>query len=263
MKLEEGLITFYRRMRPRKYGWFGNYNNWQHALSQTAGYNSNQILEKVKSATLKVKNGEAVYERDSVLFDHMEYSWPLVSTLLKIGMQNNKQIKVIDFGGSLGSSYFQNRQFLKEFDLVEWNIVEQENYVECGQQFIQDHELKFYKTVDDCIASHGLPHLLLLSCTLPYIEKPYELLEYLIAKAIPYFMIDNTIFNNNGKDRLMIQKVNPAIYAASYPCWILDYEKVQNTVKKRYNISFEHTNDNKIELDGKFVNYKGFLGELK
>jgi len=70
-------------------------------------------------------------------------------------------------------------------------------------------------------------------------------------------------FNNNGKDRLMIQKVNPAIYPASYPCWILDYEKVQDIVKTRYQVNFEHINDNKIELDGKFVNYKGFLAELK
>jgi putative methyltransferase (TIGR04325 family) len=117
--------------------------------------------------------------------------------------------------------------------------------------------------VEDCIASSGVPDLLLLSCTLPYLEKPFELLEYLTAKGIRYFMIDSTIFNDNGSDRLMIQKVNPAIYPASYPCWILNYEKVLSIVKKRYNIAFEHTNDSKIELDGKFINYKGFLAELK
>jgi putative methyltransferase (TIGR04325 family) len=144
MKLEEAVITFYRRMRPKKYGWFGNYSNWQEALDQCSGYDAVEILERVKTATLKVKNGDAVYERDSVLFDHIEYSWPLVSALLMIGLKNNRQIKVLDFGGSLGSSYFQNRHFLSEFDNVQWNVVEQENYVACGQQFIQDSHLRIF-----------------------------------------------------------------------------------------------------------------------
>ena len=60
MKLEEAVITFYRRMRPKKYGWFGNYSNWKEALAQCSGYDSDEILERVKAATLKVKNGEAV-----------------------------------------------------------------------------------------------------------------------------------------------------------------------------------------------------------
>jgi putative methyltransferase (TIGR04325 family) len=39
----------------------------------------------------------------------------------------------LDFGGSLGSSYFQNKKFLDALRLVEWNVVEQENFVATGE----------------------------------------------------------------------------------------------------------------------------------
>lgn len=36
-------------------------------------------------ATLKVKRGEAVFERDSVLFDEIQYSWPVTAALIRNG----------------------------------------------------------------------------------------------------------------------------------------------------------------------------------
>ncbi len=61
-------------------------------------------------ATRKVVAGEAVYERDSVVFDHLEYAWPLLACLLQIAAER-RSLRVIDFGGSLGSSWRQNRRF--------------------------------------------------------------------------------------------------------------------------------------------------------
>src|SRR3954462_15124415 len=115
------------------YGWSGHYKNWQEALSLTKGYDASAILEKVKSAVLKVKNGEAVYERDSVLFDKIEYSWPLLSALLWIALKKINELSVVDFGGSLGSSYFQNKMYLRTLKKLRWNVVEQKNFVEAGQ----------------------------------------------------------------------------------------------------------------------------------
>ena len=85
-----------------KYGWKGNYKTWQAALDNSSGYDSDLILQKVKDATLKVKKGEAVYERDSVLFDEIEYSWPLLSGLMLAAAKRNGELNVLDFGGSLG-----------------------------------------------------------------------------------------------------------------------------------------------------------------
>jgi putative methyltransferase (TIGR04325 family) len=94
------------------YGWYGNFKSWQEAKEASTGYDAENILHQVKTSLLKVKNGDAVYERDSVLFDKIEYSWELLAALMWIAAQNKGELHLIDFGGSLGSSYYQNKSFL-------------------------------------------------------------------------------------------------------------------------------------------------------
>jgi len=246
-----------------KYGWKGDYGNWQSAIQHSRGYNEPNILQKVKEATLKVKNGEAVYERDSVLFEKIEYSWPLLASLMWVATKNNSALKVLDFGGSLGGSYFQNKKFLDELGYVEWNVVEQENFVATGRDCIQDQTLQFFYSVEEEISKNGKPDILILACTLPYIEKPYQLIIELMNYDIPHIIIDNTFFNYEDKDRITIQKVPPSIYPASYPCWFLSYKKLLEVIADKYSIVSEHLNESKIFLDGKPIQYKGFLAKHK
>src|SRR5664279_4748023 len=207
-----------------KYGWSGDYKNWQEAKELTDTYDDSVILDKVKQALLKVKTGEAVYERDSVLFNQIHYSWPLLSTLLWVTTQKKGNLKVADFGGSLGSSYFQNRIFLTGIPELQWNIIEQENFVTCGQKYFQNDTLHFFYTSEQMIARQGLPDLLLLSCVIPYLENPYDMLLGLMQYKFPHILIDNTYFNYENRDRICIQVVPPEIYKASYPCWMLNYD---------------------------------------
>jgi putative methyltransferase (TIGR04325 family) len=246
-----------------KYGWKGNYSNWQTAVLHSKGYNESTILQKIKEAALKVKTGEAVYERDSVLFEEIEYSWPLLASLMWVATKNNGSLKVLDFGGSLGSSYFQNKKFLDELQLVEWNVVEQENFVTTGRDCFEDQTLQFFYSIDEYISKKGKPDILILACTLPYIEKPYQLMSELMNYDIPYIIIDNTFFNYEDRDRITIQKVPPSIYPASYPCWFLSYKKLVTAVgDNKYTIVSEHFNDSRIFLDGNPIQYRGFLAQL-
>mgnify|MGYP001500873774 CR=1 FL=1 len=48
-----------------------------------------------------VKNGEAVYERDLVLFDYIEFYWPVLSGVMWVAARNNGRLNVLDYGGSL------------------------------------------------------------------------------------------------------------------------------------------------------------------
>lgn len=267
MKMANQLITIlkrvYRSIIPKPYGWSGDYASWKDAQKLCTGYDADNILQKVKEAVLKVKNGEAVAERDSVLFDEIEYSWPLLSAVMWTAAKNQGHLQLIDFGGSLGSSYFQNKKFLDGLSSLRWNVVEQDNFVDAGKQFIQDERLRFYHSVEDCIKDQGLPQLLIISCTLQYIEKPYELLKWLCSFDIPQILIDNTPFNYENRDRITIQKVPPAIYTASYPSWFLDYTAIKNIFAGGYELVSEHVNDTTIELDSREIPYRGFLMALK
>ncbi len=224
-------------LRPtRKYGFFGNYPSWQEALRDSGGYDNPAILEKVKNSLLKVKRGEAVYERDSVLFDQRQYSWPVLTALLWAASQNKNRLNVLDFGGSLGSSYFQNRDFLRHLDL-RWNIVEQKAFAECGRKYFEDEHLRFYENIGECL-KESRPNLFLASSSIQYVKKPYEVLGEIINHGFEYIVFDRTAFSKN-KDRLTVQKVSPRIYDARYPAWFLNKERFLNLFKDQYSLVAE------------------------
>jgi putative methyltransferase (TIGR04325 family) len=148
----------------------GDYKSWGEAASDCTGYANTLILEKVLESTLKVIKGEAVYERDSVIFDKIEYSWPVTAALMWAMAKNNGSISVIDYGGSLGSSYFQNRKFLTHGKNVHWSIVEQLSYVKIGRSTISNEIVQFYETIEEC-CKEKRPNVALISSVLQYIEN--------------------------------------------------------------------------------------------
>jgi len=247
--------------KPSKYGYFGNYKTWQEALNNSIGYDSTAILEKVKNSLIKVKNGEAVYERDSVLFNKIEYSWPVLAGLLWAASQSGNKLTVLDFGGSLGSSYFQNRNFLEHVNL-KWYIVEQENFVSCGKKFFENEKLKFINNIDE--APDKNTSVFLASSSLPYIENPYKLMEDVIKVGFPYIIIDRTPFLED-RERITVQNVRPGIYEASYPAWFLNEKKFLELFKERYEMltEFETIRKNKIDLGDRMAYEKGFIFKIR
>lgn len=248
----------YQTIVPQKYGWFGNYSSWELAKKESSGYNANEILEKVKQSLLKVKNGEALYERDSVLFDKIEYSWPLLAGLMWIAAQNNGNLNVLDFGGSLGSTYFQNRKFLKTIKNVKWNIVEQELFVKCGKEFFEDGALKFYDNIENCFKNEN-PQVVIFSSVLQYIEKPYAFLQSVFEFSPQFIIVDIMPFIENGNDRITIQKVSPEIYDASYPCWFLNRKTFIDFLTPKYELITDFQSNLSILLDGRRIPYQGFI----
>jgi len=199
------------------HGYFGSYPSWEAARGASSGYDAEHILDKVKGALLKVKRGEAAYERDSVLFDHIEYSWPVLAGLLWVASQNGNRLNVLDFGGSLGSSYFQNRKFLSHLKELHWNVVEQPHFVRCGLENFQDENLRFYASIEDCLCDNS-PTVLILSSVLSYLEDLDGMLVSMLDRDFPYIIIDKTHFVIEGEDRITVQRVPAWIYKASYPC---------------------------------------------
>ncbi|HEY3308692.1 MAG TPA: methyltransferase, TIGR04325 family [Desulfuromonadaceae bacterium] len=244
-------------------GYFGNYSGWDKACSASTGYDSDLILQRVRDSLIKVKNGEAVYERDSVLFDEIQYSWPLLAGLLWIASCNGNRLNLLDFGGSLGSSYFQNRALLGHLDEFSWSVVEQKAFVLCGRELFEDQFLKFYFTIEECLEVRQ-PDSILLSSVLPYLKDPYELLAHIIKQKIAYVVIDRTPILDGVKDRLTVQHVPAEIYDARYPAWILGRDKLLKMFEKDYELvlNFDALAGS-IFLGDKLAHDKGFIFRLK
>jgi putative methyltransferase (TIGR04325 family) len=238
--------------------WSGDFTSWKEALSASMGYQSDEIIDKVKNALLKVKNGEALYERDSVLFDEIEYTWPVLSGLLWIYAQE-QHLTLIDFGGSLGSTYFQNRKFIGSLNAVQWNIIEQEKFVNVGLAHFQDTRLKFYYDIDSCLEKTS-PNCLLLSCVLPYVEDPHGLVSKLMDYNFKFLIFDKMPFLDGIKDRLTVQKVPERIYKASYPAWFFSEQKFKTPILKKYEVVEEFNCPDVANI--KSV-YKGMILKLR
>jgi putative methyltransferase (TIGR04325 family) len=245
--------------------WSGDFASWNEAKKKCTGYDTMLILDKCKNALLKVKNGEALYERDSVIFDEIEYSWGLLAGLQKTALENNGNLCVLDFGGSLGSTYYQNKLFLNSFKSIEWCIVEQLHFVDCGRENFENDELKFYYNTEECLSKHN-PNVLIFSGVLQYLENPYEFLEKLIQLKIPNIIIDRTAFINTSKGLLTVQVVPPEIYEASYPCWFFNELDFVNKFSCNYNLitSFESYSDSQRNTEnGNLLYWKGFYFQQK
>ena len=211
----------------------GDFATWEEASAQCTGYDAEDILAKVLAATIKVKHGEAAFERDSVLFDKIEYAWPLLAGLMWAAARNGGKLNVLDFGGALGSSYFQNKRFIQSIPDVLWSVVEQPHYVDAGQKHIQDEQLRFYTTIEECLALNQ-PNVILLSSVLQYLESPIDLISKLDKIGALCLIVDRTPLTVNLKDKLTVQKVPTAIYSASYPMWIFSLSKFMHILGENW-----------------------------
>lgn len=244
----------------------GNYASWKEAQKYSLGYDTDVILEKVRDSLLKVKRGEAVCERDSVLFNKIVYSWPILAGLLWCSSRSRNKLILLDFGGSLGTTYFQNRKFLKDLDELKWCIVEQDKFVKCGKKYFEDDQLKFYYDMNSCVRERG-PNILLLSGVLQNLEHPHDMIEEMLKYDFEYILIDRTIFLTAPiPDRLTVQHVPRLYYGfkASYPAWFLNEKGIMEHFGKKYEVVEEFpTIDGDIHLAGAEAVYKGFILRLK
>jgi putative methyltransferase (TIGR04325 family) len=202
----------------------GPYLCWENAKKRSSGYDCEKILEKVLKATIKVKEGKAIFERDSVIYNEIQYDWNMQAALMWGAARNNGNLSVLDFGGSLGSVYFQSRKFFEGLKSVRWSIVEQSHFVEAGKLHIQDNQLTFYSKIKDCVRKEN-PNIVLLSSVFHYLEKPFEILQELIDINPDLIIINKTPFYDGLNDFILRQNVPKFIYSASYPMWVFAEDK--------------------------------------
>lgn len=216
-----------RRIRhPEAYGYFGNYSSWEEAQKVSGNYEASSILAKVQVAALKAKRGEVAFERDGVTFEKETCAWPLLACLLFIAGQNNGKLNLVDFGGSLGSSYFQHRKFLAALQEVRWSIVEQPHYVEVGKKDFEDGTLRFFDNIHGAVGATEADNII-FSSVLPFVPKPYDILEQAVKAGFKYILLDRTpLLESDTPDRITVEKVPPKIYTASYPAWFFNREKL-------------------------------------
>jgi putative methyltransferase (TIGR04325 family) len=202
---------------------------WQAALQQSTGYDDNSILERVAGATREVLAGRACFERDSVLFYQADFPYPIITALLNAALAGGGRLRVIDFGGSLGSTYRQCAPFLRHLVELHWQVIEQAGFVETGLREFSTDQLTFWPNVQ-ALPAMQIGSFVLASSVLQYLPDPDPILDLLLGQHANHLMIDRTPMADMAGHRLCVQHVPATIYPASYPCWVLSRPQLLSTL---------------------------------
>lgn len=194
----------------------GDYPSWDSAQAHAEGYDAKLILERVLRATLAVKAGEAAFERDGVLFAKPDYPFPLLAGLMRVAALHEGRLDILDFGGALGSTYFQCRPWLETLPSIRWRVVEQAHFVACGREQIAAGPLEFVERIEDCILG-GAPNVAILSGVLQYVPKPDDILQRIAALGVRHVIVDRTPVTETGRDIIAVQVVPSRIVRSKYP----------------------------------------------
>jgi putative methyltransferase (TIGR04325 family) len=231
------LLRMYRRVRGASIQFDGNYPAWREAKAASRGYDDRQLVERVKLAMRQVLDGDGACERDGVVLPTDETNFPLVAALQYVALEH-RPLRVLDFGGALGSTYCQMRKFFPDGVELHWDVVEQADFVECGNQDFAHAHLRFHFTLEDAVAQ-ARPDVVLLSSVLPYLERPYETLAAIAASGVEYIILDRTpVLRNAGRDRLTVQQVRLPEYHASYPAWFFSESALLDAFSSSYRAIF-------------------------
>lgn len=238
----------------------GDYASFAEARACSTGYEKTVILERTRAALHKVLRGEAAYERDAMTFDQLELPLPLLDILLRAATAHGGRLSVLDFGGSLGSTYYLCRSALTHLPQLEWSIVEQPAHVACGQREFANAHLKFYATIAECLQDRR-PTVLLLSGVLQCLPEPWAFLREVAQHGFEWIILDRTPFIDAEKDRLTVETVSPRLYPASYPAWFFSRPRLTGHLPEGYQLVGQFDAVDRQLLDGVELTFQGLALE--
>lgn len=180
------------------------------------GYYAATITEAIVRASRAVREKQAKYERDGVLFDAIQHSWPLLASILGAPKHQKGVLGVLDWEGSLGSTYRQNQELLEAAGLeTQWVIIEQDHIVEIGKSEFETSNLSFAPSTMELKDLRF--DVVLFARSLCYLESPDEAIIEALALNPARIVIDRTPEANSPVDLIGVQRAGKRIYKASFP----------------------------------------------
>jgi len=230
-------VSWRRRLHARfGHRWFrGPYATWAEAQSVATGYNDAAIVNRVLHATQEVCAGRAAFERDGVTFPDPAPDAPLLAAFQRLRATIGAGLRVLDFGGALGSIYWRHRPWLAADDVRCWDIVEQPSFVAAGRAHLGNTPLRFFATLDEACAVQSYD-VLLASGVIQYLERPGDHLAHWRRLPVPWLVLNNVPLHDGAPDRLLVQHVPPSLYPASYPVWTFNREAFLASLRGNYEL---------------------------
>jgi putative methyltransferase (TIGR04325 family) len=229
-----------RRMAGTAMRFDGPVTSWMQATRASDGYESSLILNRMVDAAREVAQGKAAFERDGVTFSERSYRYPVVSALLRAAALNAGRLHVIDYGGALGSTYWQCRPLLHGLEEVRWVVVEQQAVVAAGAAEFATPTLSFANSLAEAAKITKSP-LILASSVLQYLPDPIDVLEEMARCDAKSLLIDRTPVSNATEDAVCVQHAARRVYRASYPVWVFSRQRLKSRLATHWDLVDELT----------------------
>jgi putative methyltransferase (TIGR04325 family) len=255
------VYTLVERARRGRTGLSAPVESWSHALAASTGYDATAILDRVDARSRGTGDAACACERDGVLLDDVAPPFPLIASLLRTAAhRGDGQLSVIDFGGSLGSSYRQCREFLTPLTVLRWQVIEQPHYVTRGRAAYQTDTLSFFMSMDEA-AQTAAPDVILFSGVLQYLDDPAALLENALRLAPRAIVIDRTPVSDLSEEAFTIQHVPADIFKARLALRIFGAGQIDAALPGYRRIATFDTVDPDQWAGSLLVKFKGAIYE--
>ena len=243
----------------------GNFLSWQEAEQTQSAVDRQKAwvgLEDQISLYLRVRNGELAFVRDGVAFDRPEYPFALIAFLLRLAIQQGGKLKVIDFGGALGTTYYQTRTFLTSLSSLSWAVVELPQVVTAGQKHFTNEQLSFHLSIAEALACHGAD-VVLISGVLQYLAEPAKIVAEIRNLPIANILLDRIAINEADKSRTCLQLAETADGEISWPVRLFNRQHLLGLFSPDFEsiIEFDSYCDPPESIDNTTILHKGFALE--
>jgi len=232
------LLNATRRVRNRKYGFFGNYDSFAAAQADSAGYQSAEVVQAMAARAGDPPGGVQIDERSQ-------------HVLAAFAMIPQRPLSVLDFGGANGGYYHLLRRFIP----LRWTVLETPELAAANRHRATD-ELSF---ISDVTHASRADQVVLMSGVLQYLEDPHKTFD-IISRLAPFVVVNRIPLIDAARDRLTVQRVHPSMYSGSMPHWFFARDRFMHAVSSRHDIvmTWEVPQDTAV-LDGVGMHYNGML----
>jgi putative methyltransferase (TIGR04325 family) len=161
---------------------------------------------------------------------------------------------VLDWGGSLGSTYRQNKYLIESAGIeLSWLVVEQKHLIEIGTSEFADASLSFRESMA------GIPvgqyDVAIFAGSICYIQDPGRVLAEMSGLRPKRIVFDRTPESRSGADQIGVQRVGKRIYKASYPIRAFAPDSLHKYLYPHYKLVFDWESD--LQPDPKTIS-KGY-----
>ena len=222
--------------------WSGCYADWNAASRACNDIPIESQRLAYERALLEVLEGRALYERDSLLKHEPVCCRPLLDVILSFYNQGIACPTVLDFGGGLGSVYFQHKRWFTADKPISWNVVERPEIAATGRRLVKDSRLSFFDSLDTAVQRP--PDIVVANCILPMVPEPETLLASFAALSPRWFFIGRMPVANRGGHNLISRQIVPRfIYDSESPFWFFDESACVRMLSSNFQIVNQSISD--------------------